>query len=253
MSSNVQVSVADGVMTIRMDRLAKKNALDAAMYRGLADALAEAARTRVVRASVITGGPDVFCAGNDLGDFAKARAGASDLSAGDFLKNVSTHDKPLIAAVGGWAVGIGFTMLLHCDFVFAAPSARFRAPFVDLGLCPEAGSTVLLPRIVGPRHAAEMLLLGKDIDAGTALAWRLVTEVAEDPLARAQEVGAALAKKSPGAVQATKALMRRATATEVATAMTAELDAFVDRLHSEEAVEAATALMARRAPDFSRF
>lgn len=240
-------------MTICMDRLAKKNALDAAMYRGLADALAEAARTRAVRASVITGGPDVFCAGNDLADFAKARAGASDLSAGDFLKNLAAHEKPLIGAVAGWAVGIGFTMLLHCDFVIAAPSAKLRAPFVDLGLCPEAGSTVLLPRIVGPRRAAEILLLGKELDAATALSWRLVTEVAEDPIARAHEVAAALAQKSPGAVQATKALLRRATATEVAAAMTAELDAFALRLHSEEAVEAATALMARRAPDFSRF
>jgi enoyl-CoA hydratase/carnithine racemase len=144
-------------------------------------------------------------------------------------------------------------MLLHCDFVFAAPSARFRAPFVDLGLCPEAGSTVLLPRIVGPRHAAEMLYLGKEVDAPTALAWGLVNEVVADPLARALDVAGAIARKSPGAVQATKALMRRVTAADVAAAMKAELDAFVLRLHSDEAVEAATALMAKRTPDFSRF
>jgi enoyl-CoA hydratase/carnithine racemase len=250
---SVQVSVSDHVMTIRMDRLAKKNALDSAMYRGLADGLAAAAGDRAVRAAILTGGPDVFCAGNDLADFARARSGAGDLSAGDFLRNLAAFSKPLLGAVGGWAVGIGTTMLLHCDLVFAAPHARFRAPFVDLGLCPEAGSTVLLPRIVGPRHAAEMLYLGKEVDAATALAWGLVNDVVEDPLARATDVAGAIARKSPGAIQATKALMRRVTAAEVATAMKAELEAFVERLHSEEAVEAATALMAKRVPDFSRF
>jgi enoyl-CoA hydratase/carnithine racemase len=223
------------------------------MYRGLADGLAEAAMHRSVRATILTGGPDVFCAGNDLADFARVRAGASDLSAADFLRNVSEHPKPLVAAVSGWAVGIGVTMLLHCDFVIAAPCARFRTPFVELGVCPEAGSTVLLPRIIGPRHAAEMLYLSKEVDAATALAWGLVTEVVEDPLARATELAATIATKSPGAIRATKALLRRVTAADVAAAMKAELDAFVERLHSEEAVEAATALMARRAPDFSRF
>ncbi|HUQ05276.1 MAG TPA: enoyl-CoA hydratase-related protein [Kofleriaceae bacterium] len=253
MSSNVLVSIDGGVMTIQMDRLAKKNAIDAAMYRGLADGLAAAAADKAVRATIITGGPDVFCAGNDLADFARARAGGGDMAASDFLRNVSQHPKPLIGAVAGWAVGIGTTMLLHCDFVYAAPSARFRAPFVDLGLCPEAASTVLLPRIIGPRHAAEMLYLGVEVNAANALAWGLVNEIVEDPQARAREVAATIARRSPGAVRATKALLARVTAEEVASAMAAELAAFAERLHSDEAVEAATALMAKRAPDFSRF
>jgi enoyl-CoA hydratase/carnithine racemase len=253
MSSNVLVSTDGGVMTIQMDRLAKKNAIDSAMYRGLADALAAAAADRAVRATILTGGPDVFCAGNDLADFARVRAGSGDQSAGEFLRNVSQHPKPLIGAVAGWAVGIGVTMLLHCDFIYAAPSARFRTPFVDLGLCPEAASTVLLPRIVGPRHAAEMLYLGIEVNAASALAWGLVNEVVEDPLARARDIAATIARRSPGATRATKALLARVTADEIATAMTAELAAFAERLRSEEAVEAATALMAKRAPDFSRF
>ncbi len=252
-SPHVLVDVADRVMTIRIDRVAKKNALDAAMYRGLADALAAAAADRAVRVVVITGGAEVFCAGNDLADFARARAGSGDMAAADFLKNISEHPLPIVAAVAGWAVGIGVTLLLHCDFVYAAPSARFRAPFVDLGLCPEAGSTVLLPRIIGPRRAAEMLLLGTEIDAATARDWQLVTGVVDDPLARAAEVAAALARRAPQSMRTTKALLQRVTAGEVATAMEAELRAFGERLRSDEAVEAATALMTKRAPDFSRW
>ncbi len=252
-TSNVKVSVAAGVMTILLDRPAKRNALDAGMYGGMADALAAAAADATVRVVVLTGGHEVFTAGNDLGDFARVRAGGGDLSAMTFLRNLIECPRPVVAAVAGWAVGIGTTMLLHCDLVYAAPSARFRTPFVDLGLCPEAASTLLLPRAIGPRHAAEMLLLGTEVDAATARSWGLVTDVVEDPIAKAQEVAVALARRAPGAVRATKALLRRVTADEVAAALEAELAAFMERLRSEEAVEAATAMMAKRAPDFSRF
>lgn len=249
----VRVTTEAGVMTVLIDRPAKKNALDGATYRGLADALVAAAADPTVRVVVLTGGRDVFTSGNDLGDFARIRAGGGDLAAMDFLRALIGSPRPVIAAVAGWAVGIGTTLLLHCDFVYAAPSARFKTPFVDLGLCPEAASTVLLPRIVGPRHAAEMLVLGTEVDAARALAWGLVNEVVEDPLARAAEVAATLARRAPGAVRTTRALLQRVTAAEIDAAMAAEQQAFLARLTTEEAVEAATAKLTKRAPDFSRF
>jgi enoyl-CoA hydratase/carnithine racemase len=251
--STVVTTHAAGVTTLRIDRPLKKNALDGATYRALTDGVAAAAADPTVRALVITGGPEVFTSGNDLADFARIRAGAGDLAAMDFLRALIACAKPIVAAVAGWAVGIGTTLLLHCDFVYAAPSARFRTPFVDLGLCPEAASTVLLPRLIGPRHAAELLLLGVTVDAPAAVAWGLVNEVVDDPQARAAEIGALLAARAPGAIRTTRALLRRVTAVEVDAALAAEQVAFVERLHSGEAVEAATALMTRRAPDFARF
>ncbi|MBK9036190.1 MAG: enoyl-CoA hydratase/isomerase family protein [Myxococcales bacterium] len=252
-TATVLTTIAAGVATIQIDRPAKKNALDAATYRGLTDALANAAAEPTVRVAILTGTREVFTAGNDLGDFARVRAGGGDLSASDFLRALIAFPKPLVAAVNGWAVGIGTTLLLHCDFAYAAPTARFRTPFVDLGVCPEAGSTVLLPRMIGPRRAHELIYLGREIDGTTAAAWGLVSEVADDPLARAQAVAAELAAKAPGAIRATKALLARATADELAAAMTAELAEFRARLVSDEAAEAAMALMARRRPDFTRF
>ena len=252
-SEHVRVTTAAGIARIVMDRPAKKNALDGAMYRGLADGLTAAAADPAVRAILLTGTPDVFCAGNDLADFAKVRAGAGGLSAMDFLHALVACPKPIVAAVAGWAVGIGTTMLLHCDFVYAAPSARFRTPFVDLGLCPEAASSVLLPATVGPRIAAEMLLLGAELDAARARDAGLVTAIADDPVARAEATCAELARRAPGAVRATRALVRRPGQAAIADALAAEQAAFLDRLKSDEAAEAAMALMARRPPDFSRF
>ena len=253
MTAPVVTTHAAGVTTLRLDRPSKKNALDGATYRALTEGVRAAGDDPAVRAIVITGSPEVFTSGNDLGDFARIRAGSGDLAAMDFLRALIACPKPLIAAVAGWAVGIGTTLLLHCDFVYAAPSARSRTPFVDLGLCPEAASTVLLPAIIGPRHAAEMLILGVTVDAPTALAWGLVNEVVDDPLARATAIAATIAHRAPGATRVTRALLRRVTAADVDAAMAAEQVAFGERLLSAEAVEAATAMMTKRAPDFAKF
>lgn len=251
--ATVRVTTEAGVMTILIDRPAKKNALDGATYRAMTEALVAATGDAAVRVVVVTGGRDIFTSGNDLGDFARIRAGGGDLAAMDFLRALAACPRPVVAAVAGWAVGIGTTMLLHCDFVYAAPSARFKTPFVDLGLCPEAGSTLLLPAVIGSRHAAELLMLGAEVDAAAARSWGLVNEVVEDPVARAAEVAATLARRAPGALRATKALLRRVSAAAVEATMAAEAEAFLERLRSEEAVEAASAMVMRRAPDFSRF
>ncbi|MEZ4402453.1 MAG: enoyl-CoA hydratase-related protein [Kofleriaceae bacterium] len=252
-SPTVTVTTTAAITTIAIDRPAKKNALDGHTYRGLTAALTAAAADPAVRCAIITGSDQVFTAGNDLGDFARVRAGGGDLAAADFLRAIVGFPKPLVAAVSGWAVGIGTTLLLHCDFVYAAPTAKFRTPFVDLGVCPEGGSSLLLARMVGPRRAHELLYLGRTIDGTTAAAWGLVSEAIDQPLARAQAIAAELAAKAPAAVRTTKALLARATAAELAATMTAELAAFGERLQSDEATEAAMALMMRRPADFSRF
>jgi len=254
MTEHVHATTAGRVTTIRLDRPAKKNAITTEMYAALGDALSAAAADAAVRAVVLGGSRDCFTSGNDLGDFARAAQGAGDTGAGlRFLHTLAGFDKPLIGAVAGVAIGIGTTMLLHCDLVYAAPTARFRTPFVDLALVPEAGSSVLLPALVGPRRAAQLLLLGEQMDAPTALSWGLINAVVDDPDAAAGAAADKLGGLPPGALRATKALTRRAGRDAVAEAMRIEGEAFAERLRSPEAMEAFQAFLARRAPDFSRF
>ncbi len=246
----IKITTADRVTTLQLDRPEKKNALTLEMYRALAAALAAADADPQIRAMVITGTRDCFCAGNDIGDFARG----GDLTAPfGFLRAIATIDKPIVAAVAGVAIGIGTTLLLHCDLVFAAASARFKTPFVDLALVPEAASSLLLPAIVGARRAAQLLLLGEELDAATALAWGLVNRVVDDPLAAAHEAAVKLAACAPTSLRATKALMRRASREAVLETMRIEGEAFAERLRSPEAMEAFQAFMARRPADFSRF
>jgi enoyl-CoA hydratase/carnithine racemase len=253
MTQHVQVTTADHVTTIRLDRPDKKNAITSEMYVALAAALDAATADPAVRAIVLGGGRDCFTAGNDLGDFVRAAQGG-DTSAGlRFLHVLAGFDKPLIGAVAGVAIGIGTTLLLHCDLVYAAPTARFRTPFVDLALVPEAGSSLLLPALVGARRAAQLLLLGEQLDAQTALAWGLINGIADDPDAAAAAAAARLAALPPGALRATKALTRRASRAAVAEAMQVEGEAFAERLRSPEAMEAFQAFLSRRPADFSRF
>jgi len=246
--STVLVTADGAVTTIRIDRTAKKNALDTATYEGLTAALRATAADDACRAVVLTGGPEIFTAGNDLADFARASAGGGGgpSAAADFLRVLIEYPKPLVAGVAGWAVGIGTTMLLHCDLVYAAPSARFRVPFVDLGLCAEAASSVLLPLTIGRRAAAEMLYLGDELSAARAADLGLINEVVEDPLARATQVAAALATKPPNALRTTKELVRRVTRAQVTDALGAELEAFAAQLASTEARDAVLAMLAKR-------
>jgi enoyl-CoA hydratase/carnithine racemase len=252
MTQHVRVTTADRVTTIRLDRPDKKNAITLEMYAALSDALDGAAADPAVRAVVLAGARDCFTAGNDLGDFVRAAQGGDTESGARFLRTLAWFDKPLIGAVAGVAIGIGTTMLLHCDLVYAAPSARFRTPFVNLALVPEAGSSILLPALVGARRAAQLLLLGEQLDAETALAWGLINAVVEDPDAAAAAAASKLATLPPGALRATKALTRPSRKA-VIEAMRVEGEAFGERLRSPEAMEAFQAFLTRRPPDFSRF
>jgi enoyl-CoA hydratase/carnithine racemase len=255
MTDHIQITTADRVTTLRFARPDKKNAITLEMYAALAAGLEAAARDPQVRAVVIAGTPGCFTAGNDLGDFLRAaQGGGGDLAAPlTFLRALATLDKPVVASVAGLAIGIGTTLLLHCDLVFAAPAARFKTPFVELALVPEAASSLLLPALIGERRAAQMLLLSEQVDAPTALAWGLINGVAEDPDAAALAAAGRLAACAPTALRTTKALVRRVSREAVLETMAIEGAAFADRLRSPEAMEALQAFMARRSPNFSQF
>lgn len=249
MPAEIIVSADSGVGEIRIDRPAKKNALTTAMYAAMAETLQAFDRDDAVRVALIRGGND-FTAGNDLRDFAEASA-SGDRTALDaiveFLTRLADFSKPLVAAVRGNAVGVGTTMLLHADAVFAGASARFRLPFTQLGLVPEAGSSLLLPLTVGRMRASWMLLAGEFFSAGDAFAAGLITSVVADD--RADETAAAAAAKlaalPPVAVRETKRLMREAIAQDVREQMDAEIAAFAERLVSDEFRKAAGVVLAR--------
>jgi enoyl-CoA hydratase/carnithine racemase len=228
------------------------------MYEALTAGLTQARTDAGVRAVIITGNGETFCAGNDIADFAtRSSPGAPDFGAAPpsrFIEALVAFDKPLLAAVHGSAVGIGATMLLHCDLVYASATARLRMPFVSLGLVPEAGSSLLLPRRVGDAVAAEILLLGAWIDAERARELRLVNAVLPNPgelLACARARAAELAASPPQALRTTRALMRGDPAA-VRARIAEEAAAFARCLTSPEAKEAFAAFLERRAPDFSK-
>jgi enoyl-CoA hydratase/carnithine racemase len=254
-SPHVRLETRDGVRTIVFDRPDKKNALTLDMYAATAAALRAADEDPAIRVVVLTGSGGTFTAGNDLADFQKNPPTSTDTPVFAFLEELLRARKPLIAAVCGAAVGIGTTLLLHCDLVYAGRSAVFRMPFVDLGVCPEAGSSFLLPRILGQARAAELLLLGERFEADKALALGLVTAVtADDNLHElVAERAATLAKKPPGAVRLTKELLKRGHRAAVRQAMEDEGAEFLVRLRSPEAAEAFRAFFERRPPDFSAF
>ena len=197
---------------IRLSRPAKRNALTAAMYASMADAMAQAEADPSIRAVVFSGEGQVFCAGNDLADFVSNRPSGDDAPVQRFIRALASARKVLVAAVHGQAIGIGTTMLLHCDFVLAEPDAVLQMPFVDLALVPEAGSSLLVPNLMGQRRAAELLLLGEAIDATRAEQLGLVNRVvpAGTAVAEAAALVARLAGKPAGALLATKALMKSA-------------------------------------------
>jgi enoyl-CoA hydratase/carnithine racemase len=244
-----------GVFRMQMNRPEKKNAITRAMYAALADALAEAAADPAARVLLIVGAPGVFTAGNDLGDFLDDPPRDESAPVFRFLRGISTFEKPIVAAVAGAAVGIGTTMLLHCDFVYAAEDARFSLPFVNLGLCPEAASSLLLPLVAGYHRAAELLLLGEPFDARRAESCDIVTQVVPGDQLEDTALGTArkLAALPGAALRVSKALMKRTLAPRIEEAMAAERDAFGARLRSPEAKEAFNAFFERRKPDFSRF
>ncbi len=254
MSELVVVDTSNRITTIRMNRPEKKNAISLAMYQAMTAALSAAAADSQVRVVVLAGSDSCFSSGNDVTDFIKAGSGGSGLDAPlHFLRALATLDKPVVAAVHGMAIGIGTTMLLHCDFIYAANSARFKTPFVDLALVPEAASSLILPSLVGHRRAAQLLQLGEEIDAATALHWGMITAVDDAPEALARATAEKLASRAPTALQGTKALSHRHDRAAILETIEVEGAQFLARLKSPEAMEAFSAFMARRAPDFSKF
>ncbi|MBI5483475.1 MAG: enoyl-CoA hydratase [Deltaproteobacteria bacterium] len=251
----IQRESSDNILTLRINRPDKKNALNLAMYQGLADGLRQADGDDTVRVILICGTDDCFTSGNDLADFLGAPPTGADSPVMQFLFAISEARKPVVAAVNGLAVGVGVTMLLHCDLAYAGNSATFQMPFVNLGLCPEAGSTLLLPRIMGHQRAAELLLLGEAFNAGKAHGLGIVTEVCPDGdvQAYARQKALQLASQPAAAVRLAKSLLKRDCTPQLRETIIEEGRQFVARLKSPEAAEALQAFMQRRKPDFSKF
>ena len=255
MSEHIRTeTAATGVTSIVLDRPERKNAVTLAMYRGLRAALAAADADPAVRVVLLSGAGGTFTSGNDIADF---KEGSFDFpSPGiQFLQTLAGMRKPVVAAVEGHAVGIGTTLLLHCDFVYVAENARLKLPFVDLGLCPEGASSYLLPKIAGTKEAARLLMLGAGLDGAGAVRAGIATEAVPAGKALESAAGCArtLAAKPPQALAVTKRLLRRADAERVADTLLVEVEQFLHRLRSDEAREAFTAFIEKRAPDFSRF
>ena len=250
----VRAETNNRVARIELARLDKKNAITTEMYVQLAEALAAADADREVRAVLLHGSRDCFTAGNDLSDFLKRPPGAKSPS-WRFFEVLPALSKPIVAAVGGPAVGIGTTLLLHCDLVYATPSARFQLPFVGLGIVPEFGSTYLLPLLAGYQRAAELMLLGQPFTAEKAHEVGIVTAVVPEAelFERAGKAAAALAELPPESIRLTMRLMKSAHADAVKQQIGEEGRIFVERLASPEAKEAMSAFLAKRKPDFSRF
>jgi enoyl-CoA hydratase/carnithine racemase len=242
-----------GVTTLTIDRPEKRNALTAAMYTALADALDAAAADPAVRVVVILGDRAIFTAGNDIAEFLHDPPIGADSPVMRFLRTIAAFPKPIAAGVCGPAVGVGTTMLLHCDLVYAADDASFSVPFADLGLPPEAASSLLLPRMLGHHRAAALLLLGERIDAAAALAAGLVNGVA--PAAEVDDLALAaaqrLAAKPLSAVVAAKRLMKHDDEAEVFARIDEEAGIFARMLQEPAAREAFSAFLEKRRPDFS--
>jgi enoyl-CoA hydratase/carnithine racemase len=249
MSEHVLVSDAAGIRTIRMYRPEKKNALTLAMYEAMIAALDSASTNDTVRCVLIAGVPGAFSAGNDLADFLAAAAGDSGFNraALRFLPAIVNCRKPMVAAVSGVAVGIGTTMLLHCDFVVAGTDALFSTPFVGLGLIPEAGSTLIVPRLMGQRRAFELLVMGHPLNATRAKDYGIANLVVDpqDVDAEALKAAREIAALPPGAVAAARALMR-GEPDELRAHIDQESKIFSERLRSPEAKAAFEAFFARK-------
>lgn len=251
---SIRTSTANGVSTIEMARPGKKNALTAAMYEAMTDAVNAALKDDGVRALLVTGQPEVFTAGNDLEDFMQRPPTGEDSPVFRFMQTLAACDKPVVAAVTGAAVGIGTTMLLHCDLVYVSRDARLVMPFVSLGLVPEFGASLLLPRLVGQAKAAEKLLLGDAFTGAEAVEMGLANASlpAAEVLPHAKRMAERFNDLPAGAVRQTKRLLRAGVKVALSRAMRAEGAVFIDRLRSAEAQEALRAFLEKRRPNLPR-
>ncbi len=253
--NDIITETREHILRIQINRPDKKNALTRAMYAALADAIARADDDNGIRAVFLQGTANCFTAGNDLKDFQAFRQDGNNKDVSNFLSTISRAKKPIVAAVGGVAVGVGTTMLLHCDLVYAGEGAKFILPFVALGLCPEAASSYLFPKLVGHKRASEILLFGEPFSAARACEIGLVNAVYPDAefIDKAYTQAQKLAQQPPASVRITKALLKRPLAQHIEEAMAAERDHFSERLNSGESDEAFSAFFEKRKPDFSGF
>ena len=254
MTQGILVHSESGILTLTFNRPDKKNSITAAMYQQLADALRAAADDASTRVVVIQGSETIFSAGNDLGDFMNNPPAGDGSPVFQFLHGIAAFPKPLLAAVCGPAVGVGTTLLLHCDLVIAGDNAAFSMPFVNLGLCPEAASSLLVPQMMGYHRAAEALLLGEPFLAEAALEVGLVNRVVPPSEATrvAMQWAQKLAAKPISSLIETKRLLKKGNADTVKTRMTEEGASFGRMLREPAAKEAFSAFMERRLPDFSK-
>jgi enoyl-CoA hydratase/carnithine racemase len=245
----------NGVAVIEIARPEKKNALTQAMYTAMSEALAAADADAAIRAVLITGQPGIFTSGNDLEDFMQRPPQGEDSPVFRFMKALSECGKPVVAAVTGGAIGIGTTMLLHCDLVYVSDEARLAMPFVTLGLVPEYASSLLVPQRVGQAKATELLLLGEPFNGQTAVELGIANAVlpAAEVVNHARRMAERFNALPPGAVRESKALMRRGQKALVDETVRVEAEIFAKRLRSPEAMEAFQAFFQKRKPDFSKF
>jgi len=256
---NIRTGIVNGVATIEIARPEKKNALTIAMYQAMADALNAAREDAGVRAVLIAGQPGVFTSGNDIEDFMSRPPGQGseglDSPVFRFMQALFEFDKPVVAAVTGAAIGIGTTMLLHCDLVYVADDARLAMPFVSLGLVPEFASSLLVPQLMGHRRAAEKLLLGDPFTAEQAVECGIANAVlpAGEVVNHARRIAERFNALPPGAVREAKQLLRAPQREQIMSTIRTEGALFAKRLRSPEAMEAFQAFFQKRKPDFSKF
>ena len=257
MTEHVLIEKSGGVLTLTINRPEKKNALTRAMYQALGEAIDGAADEKDVRCVLIQANGDIFTAGNDLGDFAAVNSGDTTANqaregGNPLLAALARAKTPLVAAVHGRAVGVGVTMLLHCDLVYVAEDALLTTPFVNLALVPEAASSMLLPARIGHARAFAMFVLGEAVDGKTAAAWGIANAAvpAAELRAKARAAAEAVAARPASSVAITKALMRDPAG--IASRMEEEGGHFAAQLKSPEAKEAFAAFAQKRAPDFSK-
>ncbi len=252
---SIRTATLNGVATIEIARPEKKNALTAAMYLAMAEAIAAAVADPAVRAVLITGQPGIFTSGNDIEDFMQRPFDGAETPPFVFMKALLGCDKPVIAAVTGAAIGIGTTLLLHCDFVYVSDEARLAMPFVSLGLVPEFAASLVVPQLMGNVRAAEKLLLGDPFTGAEAVECGIASAVlpSAEVAPHARRVAERFNALPPGAVQESKRLLRRGRSQAVLETIAVEGEIFARRLRSPEAQEAFSAFFQKRKPDFSKF
>jgi enoyl-CoA hydratase/carnithine racemase len=251
--SDIVTERSGSILRVQLNRPTKKNAMTLAMYDTIADVLNAAAKDDSVRVVLWHGAGDSFCAGNDLEDFLKNPMGPDDSPQSRLIEALINFDRPIVAAVQGFAIGGGTTMLTHCDFVYAGESAKFQMPFINLALVPEFGTSYSIPARIGYLRAAELIQLGEPFDAKRAVELGLVTRVVPDQklLATATETAQKLAEKPAGALQACKRLMRQPVRAQLEQAAKLENEEYSARLRSADTKEAITAFFEKRPPDFT--